>query len=310
VYGENIMTTFNTEHSSLNIIKVALIGSNGMLAADVKRFKPANVELIEYDLPDLDITDLDQVLGLCAEKFDIIINCAAYTNVDGCESNQEQAHAVNATGPGNLAQLAQRCGALLVHISTDFVFGGEKSTPYVEKDKPAPQSVYGQSKYAGEQNIIDSGLDAYFIVRTSWLYGAAGPNFVKTIARLAGEREELGIVADQQGTPTWSVDLAQAVWNLCTLQSEASQNIYGIYHFSNEGECSWYDFACEIITQLQNNGTDLKVKTIKPLRTEEYPVPAARPKYSVMSKQKYKAATATQVPEWKQSLQKYFEEQS
>ncbi|MDW7643571.1 MAG: dTDP-4-dehydrorhamnose reductase [Desulfuromonadales bacterium] len=293
---------------------IALIGSNGMLATMLKRVFPASWEIHAFDLPEFDITGAAQVREVMAQlRPDVIINCAAFTKVDLCESEQETAFKVNGQGPGNLAEAAHQVGAVLVHISTDFVFAGDKTTPYTEDDAVGPQSVYGRSKLEGEVAIIDSPLERYYIVRTSWLYGPGGPNFVETIARLAAEREELGIVADQHGTPTFTGDLAEAIIRLLALEATphpsplTPQNPYGLYHFSNEGECTWYDFACEIVTQLRERGAGLKAKTIKPLRTEEFPVPAKRPSYSVLSKEKYKRTTGTKVPEWKRSLRKYFD---
>lgn len=297
-----------THHSSLvtRHLKVALIGAAGMLAADVRRFCPAEIDLHGYDLPELDITRRDQVLALAEKDFDVIINCAAYTNVDGSESNRDQAWAVNATGPGYLAQLAKQTGALLVHLSTDFVFNGQKTTPYLETDVPEPLSWYGRSKHAGEQEVMNAPLDSYLIIRTSWLYGAAGANFVKTIARLAAEREDLGIVADQIGSPTSSVDLAQAVWTLIAAWQVTPEQISGIYHFSNEGVCSWYDFACTIVEHLRRTGAPVKTTTLRPITTAEYPLAAVRPAYSVLSKDKYKQVTGAEVPEWRESLRAYF----
>lgn len=294
--------------------KIALIGANGMLATMLKQVIPGSCDIYPFDLPEFDITNKDQVRRVIEQvRPDVIINCAAFTKVDLCESEQETAFRVNGQGPGNLAAVAHQVSAVLLHLSTDFVFSGGKSTPYAEDDAVGPLSVYGQSKLQGEQAITNSSLEQYYIVRTSWLYGPGGPNFVETIARLAAEREELGIVADQRGTPTYTGDLAKAILCLLGLETTphasplAPHNPYGIYHFSNECECTWHEFACEIVRQLRERGADLKVRTIKPLRTEEYPVPAKRPAYSVLSKEKFKAATGMKVPEWKQSLRRYFE---
>lgn len=287
--------------------RIALIGANGMLATMLKRVFPDSCDIYPFDLPEFDITDAVQVREVIAQiRPDIIINCAAFTKVDLCESEQETAFRVNGQGPGNLAAAAHQAGAVLLHLSTDFVFSGGKGFLYVEDDAVGPLSVYGQSKLQGEQAILDSPLERYYIIRTSWLYGPGGPNFVETIARLAAEREELGIVADQRGTPTYTGDLAKAIIGLLGVE-QIPQSPYGLYHFSNEGECTWYDFACEIVRLLREGGTDLKVKTIKPLRTEEYPVPAKRPAYSVLSKEKFKAATGMKVPEWRESLRKYLD---
>lgn len=289
--------------------KIAIIGANGMLAGMLRKTAPETLDLHLLDLPDFDITDGDLVsTKLSAIKLDVVINCAAFTQVDACETQRDIAFKVNGEGPGNLAAAAKSIGAVLVHISTDFVFSGGRMVPYVEEDTTGPVSVYGQSKLQGEQAIINSGLTEYYIIRTSWLYGPNGPNFVETIIRLATEREELGIVADQTGTPTYTGDLADAIWRLITPKSDNSLPVtapYGVYHYSNKGECTWFDFACEIVRQLREANVSLKVKQIKPITTEEYPLPAKRPVYSVLSKQKIIAATGMRIPPWQESLQQY-----
>jgi len=282
--------------------RLALIGANGMLASAVNRLAPDRYKIIPFDLPDFNLTDHDLVLkSFRKAKPKVIVNCAAYTNVDGCESEEELAEQVNGEGPGHLAHASKEIGATLVHISTDFVFDGEKKEPYIEDDPINPQSAYGRTKAFGEQAIIDSDLKEYFIVRTSWLYGPGGKNFADTIIRLAIERNKLRIVSDQVGTPTYTEDLAQAIFSLLSL----NHTHYGIYHYSNEGECSWYEFAEEIISQLKKQGESFRVKEFVPIRTEEYPLPAKRPAYSVLSKEKIKTATGIKIPGWKDSLEKY-----
>lgn len=289
---------------------LALIGAKGMLAQAVAKSAPAHYDLVGFDLPELDITDYDQLLATLDEvQPDVIVNCAAYTNVDGCETAEDLAMCVNGTGPGNLARVAQNIGATLVHISTDYVFSGDKTEPYIEGDATGPQSAYGRTKLAGEQAIIASGLENFFIVRTSWLYGPGGNNFVETIIRLATEREELRIVADQFGTPTYTGDLANAIFALLSAADKSPdtcRNLYGIYHFSNDDQCSWYEFAEEIVSQVKRQGKLLRLKKICPIATEEYPLPAVRPAYSVFSKEKYRLATGEQVPDWRESLKQYF----
>lgn len=287
--------------------KVALIGSNGMLAHMLRKVTPLGVELTLFDLPEFDITDRGQVLSqLSALNPDFVINCAAMTNVDGCESQPEQSFLVNGTAPGYLAEVTRQLGAILVHISTDFVFSGDKTTPYVELDKTEPLSVYGQSKLAGEQAILHSRLDKYYIVRTSWLYGPAGSNFVETVIRLAVEREELGIVSDQIGTPTSTADLVAAIWTLLGESQEQNRPApFGIYHYSNDGICSWYEFACAIVKHMRQAEIPLKLKELKPITTAEYPLPANRPAYSVMFKGKIISATDMQIPHWQESLKQY-----
>ena len=280
---------------------IALIGANGMLAAAIKKLVPDNYEVRSFNLPAFDLTNREQVLSLQEQPPAIIINCAAYTNVDGCEEQRELAMQVNGDGVGLLAELAQKIDAVLVHISTDFVFDGKKTSPYQEDDQPQPLSVYGKSKLSGEQKILQSGLTKYFIIRTSWLYGAGGNNFVETMIRLAKEKPELKIVADQHGTPTWTDDLATTIFTLLNLTNHAP---YGIYHYSNEGNCSWYEFSCEIISQIRAS-EELLIKDVLPISTEGYPLPAERPKYSVMSKEKIKQVTGLEIPSWQQSLQTY-----
>ncbi|MBD1401308.1 dTDP-4-dehydrorhamnose reductase [Pelovirga terrestris] len=293
-------------------MNIALIGSNGMLASMLKQKIPASYRVHEFDLPDFDITNSEQVNTVIGALHpDIIINCAAFTKVDLCETKQEAAAMVNGVGPGLLANAAHQVGAVLVHISTDFVFAGDKKSPYSEEDPAAPLSIYGCSKLKGEEAIINSPLEHYYIIRTSWLYGPGGPNFVETIARLACEREDLGIVADQRGTPTYTGDLAEAIMRLFPRLSPLVTDLplppYGLYHYSNQGECTWHEFACEIVDQLQKKGCAVKAKRIIPIATEDYPVPARRPQYSVLSKKKYMEATGAEVPEWKESLQTYFD---
>ncbi|PLY08279.1 MAG: dTDP-4-dehydrorhamnose reductase [Desulfuromonas sp.] len=284
--------------------RVALVGSKGMLAFAFKEALPDSIELLELDLPEFDLTDRRQVVDtLVGFGADVVINCAAYTNVDGCESEEELAVRVNGEGVANLAEATRQCGGVLAHVSTDYVFAGDKQEPYVEADMTGPVSAYGRSKLLGEESLRSSGLDAYFIVRTSWLYGPGGKNFVETVRRLATEKQEMRIVADQIGTPTYTVDLAQAIFNL--LQTEA----YGLYHFSNDGQCSWFDFSSEIVNQLRALGGKLAVEKVLPIRTEDYPLPATRPAYSVFSKEKYISVTGADVPGWRESLTCYLKRQ-
>ena len=300
--------------------RLLIIGGNGMLAHAVTLLAPAGYLLTSVDLPEFDMTD-EARLHSCVDKLnpDVIINCAAYTNVDGCETNQDLATRVNGVAVGYLAEAAHRVDATLVHISTDYVFDGKKNGHYVETDKTAPESVYGKTKLLGEQEIRDSKLKHYFIVRTSWLYGPGGNNFVETILRLASERDELRIIHDQVGSPTYTLDLARAIFKLLdlstNLQSQASASgdnpyawtvPYGVYHFSNEGNCSWYEFACAIVEEGRNQKLPIKVREIHPISTEQYPLPAKRPANSIFSKAKYKTTTGEEVPSWRKSLQTYF----
>jgi len=282
---------------------IFLVGAAGMLARMVIQRAPSGYDITGVDLPDFDLTDRDQVLTLVAEDSpDLIINCAAYTDVDGCESNKELAMRVNGTGVGHLAEAARINNAILVHISTDYVFSGENDSPYREETQTDPQSAYGLSKLMGEQAILDSGLSDYYIVRTSWLYGPGGKNFVETMLRLAAEREQLRVVSDQVGAPTFTADLADAIFHLIDKKAP-----FGIYHFSNSGRCSWHRFAEEIIALAKVRGLEVKAESIEPITTDEFPLPAKRPAYSVLSNNKYKTATGVTPPEWEDGLCRYFD---
>jgi dTDP-4-dehydrorhamnose reductase len=298
---------------------IALIGAHGMLAKMVRERAPEGFDLHLFDLPDFDLTNRAQVFEVLANiDPDVIINCAAYTNVDGAESEQNLAMMVNGTAVGFLAEAALNNDATLVHISTDYVFDGDNPAPYTETDSANPQSVYGQSKLLGEQSVESTNLTKYFILRTSWLYGPGGNNFVETILRLAAEREELRIIDDQVGSPTFTGDLADAIFNLLALTSPRSPVPsngdslhsgtlpYGIYHFANNGECSWYEFACAIVEEARVGGLPCMVNRIDPIRTDEYPLPAKRPGNSVFDKSRYKSITRAEIPNWRDSLRKYF----
>jgi len=288
---------------------IVIAGANGMLAQKVIEVADPADRLVLLDLPDFDITDRSAVLAEMKELSpDVIINCAAYTQVDKCETEEALAFKVNGEGPGFLAEAAKECDAALVHISTDYVFAGDSETPYQEDDPVGPLSVYGQSKLEGEQAIINSGLERYIILRTSWLYGPGGPNFVETILRLAAEREELSIVADQVGSPTYTGDLARAIYFLLQKSEDGGAALFGIYHFSNAGHCSWYDFASEIVTRAKSIGIALNVQEIKPIVTADYPLPAVRPANSVFNKSKYQTVAGANIPQWQESLQTYLEE--
>ena len=294
---------------SLASRKIALVGANGMLARKVIEIAAPADRLIHLDLPEFDITDRAAVLTKIQEiNPDVIINCAAYTQVDKCEEEELVAARVNGDGPGFLAEAAKNCGAILLHISTDYVFSGDSEVPYKEDAPTGPLSAYGRTKLKGEQEIVNSGLDRYFILRTSWLYGPGGPNFVETILRLSSERDELRIVSDQIGSPTYTGDLAQAIFTLLKNSDDNGKAIFGVYHFSNSGHCSWYEFASEIVAQAKGSGLKVITQSIKPITTDEYPLPAVRPANSVFNKSKYQAMSGDTVPQWQQSLKTFLEE--
>lgn len=241
----------------------------------------------------LDITDLEAVRKIvCENDVKVIVNCAAYTNVDAAESNQELAELLNAQAPKNLAEAMKEVGGTLIHISTDYVFGKEPyNTPCREDQKGTPTGVYGLTKLHGEQNIIKSGCN-YIIIRTAWLYSEFGKNFVKTMLNLTATKPELKVVFDQVGTPTYAYDLAEAI--VAILQKKENT---GIYHFSNEGVCSWYDF-----TKMIAEYSCQTVCNIQPCHSEEFPSPVKRPAFSVLDKTKIKQTFDISIPYWTDSL--------
>ena len=243
----------------------------------------------------LDITDLEAVRKIVkTEGVSVIVNCAAYTNVDGAETNQELAELLNAKAPQNLAVAMKEVGGLLVHISTDYVFGKEPyNTPCREDQKGTPTGVYGLTKLHGEQNIIASGCN-YIIIRTAWLYSEFGKNFVRTMLNLTATKPELKVVFDQVGTPTYAYDLAEAIVAILQQQDKT-----GIYHFSNEGVCSWYDFTKMIAEYSAQNQCN-----IQPCHSEEFPSPVKRPAFSVLDKTKIKQTFGITIPYWTDSLKK------
>lgn len=243
---------------------------------------------------ELDITDKNNVAHLFnTNTFDYCINCAAYTAVDKAEENKDLAEDVNSKGALNLAEACLENNTTLIHISTDFVFDGCKNNPYTEEDATNPLSVYGKTKLYGEQNIQET-LDKFFIFRTSWLYSEYGSNFMKTMLRLGKERTTLSVVADQIGTPTYAKDLAEVLLKLIT----EDKRCYGVYHYSNKGEISWYDFAKEIFT-ISETSVILNMIT-----TADYPTAATRPKYSVLSKERIVKELDINLPNWEQSLKR------
>lgn len=275
-------------------MKVLITGKGGQLAQIFENIleKGPDLEPHFYSVEDLDITSHNNVSSVFTKnKYDYCINCAAFTAVDRAEQDKDAAFSVNAIGAENLAKACATHNTTLIHISTDFVFEGTKTQPYLEDDLAVPISIYGSSKLKGEQ-VIQSLLKEYFIIRTSWLYSEFGNNFVKTMVRLGREKDRLAVVNDQIGSPTYALDLAKLIVHL--LKHEVRD--YGIYHYSNEGEISWFDFAKKIFEM-----TNLKVN-LEPIPTTEYPTPAQRPAYSVMDKSKVKNVFGVHVPLWENSL--------
>ena len=276
---------------------VLVTGSNGQLASCIndleKQYK--NLKLIYTDYQELDICDLNQLNTFFKSnsKIHYCINCAAYTAVDKAETDVDKAYEINAQGAKNLAIVCREFDVVLIHISTDFVFDGQKTAPYNEADIPNPISVYGASKLKGEVEIQKT-VKEYFIIRTSWLYSEYGTNFMKTMLRLAETRDEINVVSDQIGTPTYGGDLAKVILTIINSKSTG----FGLYHYSNEGVTSWYDFAKTIF-----EASNLKIKT-NPIKSAAYPTPAKRPAYSVLDKTKIKKTLRIQAPFWSESLQK------
>lgn len=276
------------------VIKILVTGGNGQLAQCIKDVIKCykNLAADFQDLPDLDITNKQQLeLYFSKNEFDYCINCAAYTAVDLAEEQSNLVYAVNAEGPKNLAEVCKKYQVKLLHISTDFVFDGKKQTPYIESDMPNPLGVYGASKWQGERNIQEV-MEDYFIIRTSWLYSQYGNNFMKTMLKLSETREEINVVSDQTGSPTYAGDLAEVLIKIVL----SSSTNYGVYHYSNSGATSWYDFAIGIFKHFS------KTIEVKPIKTKDYPTAAKRPEYSVLDTTKIETEFETQNLNWRLSL--------
>lgn len=275
-----------------------LIGNKGLLGTEIEALlKERHPDYIASD-QEVDITGLETLQAFAASKpLAWIINCAAYTAVDRAEDDQERAFQINADGPRNLAHVAAAKGARLIHISTDYVFDGVKDAPYLETDLPQPLGAYAAGKYQGERNIADH-LAAHFIIRSAWLYGKNGPNFVHTMLRLFSEKEEVSVVADQWGSPTYAPDLAAVIMAIIAAGSTA----YGIYHFTNEGRINWHQFACAIYDLARKNGLLTKSVKISPISTAQYPTKAKRPRYAHLSKEKICRTFNIKLSPWQDSL--------
>ena len=278
---------------------VVVTGANGQLGQAIQFVAGnyPNIDFVFCSSSDLDITNKENCESVFKkEKPDFCINAAAYTAVDKAESDSEKAALINVIGAKNLAESCKNFNAKLIHISTDFVFDGSKKAPYNETDLPNPKGVYGRTKLEGER-AIQEVFDAYYIIRTSWVYSQFGNNFMKTMLRLASERTSLSIVNDQIGTPTNAVDLANAILKI--VESKTGNKHYGIYNFSNEGQCSWFDFAMKIFEINQ-----VKID-VTPIPTTQFPTPAARPKYSVLDKTKIKTTFGIKIKPWEQAIEIY-----
>ena len=286
--------TITKSYIKMNIL---VTGANGQLGREMQRLgavSPNNY--IFTDIEQLDITNADAVMYVAKHySIDAIINCAAYTNVDKAENDEATAELINATAVGNLARAMKEVDGTLFHISTDYVFGREGNTPRTEEMPLDPLGVYGRTKLHGEMAIADSGCKA-LIFRTSWLYSEFGNNFLKTMLRLTAEKETLNVVFDQVGTPTYAGDLALAIFSI--IEAGVYSGNEGIYHFSNEGVCSWYDFAVEIANAAGNTSC-----RITPCHSSEFLSPVTRPSYSVLDKTKIKETFDIDIPYWKESME-------
>ncbi len=279
--------------------KVLITGANGQLGYELPRTAPNGYECILTDVNELDITDSDAVSAYVAEcKPDVIINSAAYTAVDKAEEEQELAAAINETGARNLAQASKDNGIKFIQTSTDFVFSGKGCSPYLVDAPTDPQGVYGQTKDDGDKAVLEILGKNAFIIRTAWLYSAHGNNFVKTMLRLMSERDFLGIIADQIGTPTWANSLAYAIWK--AIEMDAT----GIHHWTDAGVASWYDFAIAIQEEGLHLGLLEEKILINPLTTADYPTPANRPAYSVLDKTTTWKALELDGEHWRDGLRK------
>jgi len=286
--------------------RILLTGIDGQLGQELQRILSPIGEVIGVGRQAMDLAQPDSIRQVIGEvKPDLMVNAAAYTAVDKAQTETELARLINANAPTIMATELERTGGALIHVSTDYVFDGGKNTPYIESDSPNPLSVYGQSKLAGEEGIQNAS-SRYIILRTAWVYGVYGKsNFVKTMLKLGAERDEIRVVADQVGSPTWTYDLSWAISTLGEkLTSDPTQisTLAGIYHFTNSGVASWYDFAVAIFEEAKQVGFPLKVQRVVPITTKDYPTPAQRPAYSVLSTAKISAVLGTHPPHWWRGL--------
>lgn len=277
-------------------LKIVITGANGQLGRELTEWTTDTADIIGFGRNELDITSLAACRNIFTlHRPDVVIHCAAYTAVDKAESEPDEAFRVNAAATRNVAVAAREVGAKLCYISTDYVFDGTGSTPYNEYDQTNPQTVYGKSKLAGEQSV-QTLHDRYFIVRTSWVYGKYGNNFVKTMLKIAGERDQLKVVADQLGSPTYTYDLTAFLLEL------VNTDYYGVYHASNSGICSWYEFAKAIF---EDSGVNIQVD---PCTTADFPRPAPRPAYSVMDHSAIRSNGFSVLRPWREALRHYLKD--
>lgn len=280
--------------------QILVTGCNGQLGNELQRLAPQydDIEFHFTDKEELDITNRKDVYAFIEQHaISVVINCAAFTAVDKAESEPELCDLLNHVAPGYLAEAVASIGGTMIHVSTDYVFDGTSCTPYKEEDTPNPQTVYGRTKLAGEESVIRS-CPGSMVIRTAWLYSTFGNNFVKTMIRLGKEREDLGVVFDQIGSPTYARDLAQAI-----MKAVEQGIVPGVYHFTNEGVCSWYDF-----TRAIHRIEGISTCHVRPIHTEEYPVPAKRPHYSVLDKTKISNTFGLEIRWWEDALKECIKE--
>lgn len=289
-------------HSTKRLrMKVLITGANGQLGGALQRTAPAHADLNAIDVDDVDFTE-DAMLGarLVVEAPDILINAAAYTAVDKAEEQESLAKAINADAVAVMAEAMEEQGGKLIHVSTDFVFDGQSARAYKPDDARAPISAYGRTKAEGEDHLRETDL----LVRTAWVYEAGGANFVRTMIRLMKERDELGIVSDQIGSPTWATGLAQTIWGL--IEKDAS----GTFHHSDAGVASWYDFAVAIAEEAVELGLLERLPTIKPIPTADYPTPAARPAFSLLNCTETRERLGKPAVHWRENLRLMLKEEA
>lgn len=281
-------------------MKILLAGGSGQLAQELQQILLSSGEVIAVDRTRIDLSQPESIRQAMAQiQPDLVVNAAAYTAVDKAENEPELAHAVNGIAPGIFAEECAKLRATLIHFSTDYVFDGSRGSAYLETDITNPLGTYGKSKLAGEE-AIKNAVNRHIIIRTAWVYGNGGKgNFVKTMLRLGKEREEIRVVADQIGSPTWTGDLAAAVSQIIP---QIKPEIFGTYQYTNSGVCSWYDFAIAIFEEAAQLGFPLKVQRVIPITTAEYSTPAKRPAFSVLSTVKISALLGTYPPHWRQGL--------
>ena len=285
-------------------MRFLITGADGQLGFELQRTAPSYAEVVALDVAELDVTDRAAVqYVLAAHTPAVVFNAAAYTAVDRAESESESAFAVNAEGARNIAQSVADFGLRVVHVSTDFVFDGESARPYLPSDEPRPIGVYGHSKLAGEQAVLSIAGARAAVVRTAWLYSSHGANFVKTMLRLLAERDVVRVVADQVGTPTWAAGLARALWAIA-----ARPKLHGIFHWTDAGVASWYDFAVAISEEASALGLLEHTAPVLPIRTEDYPTPARRPAYSVLDKTASWTTLGVQPRHWRDQLRTMLKE--